>query len=367
MYPSRELDFVARTVRLRSAASKAVTFLALGLALACGSSSGEPITPEPDPVLESIDYELLGAGKVAFQREGGIGLGGVFVIDASAKRTAYVRLDAFAFGPALSPDGQKLAFTKPVAATAHDVHVIGIDGSGERQLTSIQGQEGAPSWSPDGNRVIMLASSSGATTRDIFSQSPNGGDLKQLTNFLAVPGQPFACPMMDQVEQRASIRSDGTLTFGCLFGEIDVLASNGVLLASYKPSRADRQKWPTVLSPTWSPNGTEIAFVEFISDIDAGPRVLSFAIKVMSADGSKVTTLATFPIAAGSGVTTLGGYIGWNNKSICWMPDGLRLVFNVPETLIVGHLWVVRRDGSGLAQLTNAPGVWDRSVSCSRS
>ena len=87
----------------------------------------------------------------------------------------------------------------------------------------------------------------------------------------------------------------------------------------------------------------------------------------MSADGNKVSTVATFPIAQGTRVGTLGGYIGWNNKSICWMPDGSRLVFNVPETDVVGHLWVVRRDGTGLTQLTNAPGVWDRSVSCSRT
>jgi Tol biopolymer transport system component len=83
----------------------------------------------------------------------------------------------------------------------------------------------------------------------------------------------------------------------------------------------------------------------------------------MNADGSNVTTIAT---GAGSNAHALGGWIGANNLSLCWMPDGSRLVFTVPESELIGHIWVVHADGTGLAQLTSAPGAWDRSISCSR-
>lgn len=363
---------MVRTVRGRYVAARGMMLLILPGMFACGSSSDGTTTTTPDPVvptLESINFALLGSGKVAFQRYGSAQASGVFVIDAGAMRTVYVPLDPFAFGPALSPDGQKLAFTKPAGSTLHDVFVAGLDGNAALQITSFAGNEGAPSWSPDGTKLIMLATSGGATFRDIYSRSPvsSGGDLKQLTTFVLGPGNVFTCPMMDDIEQRATISSQGALAFACLHGEIDVLSSNGVLIASYKPSRTDRQNWPNVFSATLSPDGTEIAFIEFVSDIDAGPRVLSFALKVTSADGSRVSTIATFPIAPGSGVAAGGGYLGSNNKSLCWMPDGSRLVFNLPESATVGHLWVVRRDGTGLAQLTTAPNVWDRSVSCSRS
>ena len=131
--------------------------------------------------------------------------------------------------------------------------------------------------------------------------------------------------------------------------------------SAYVPSRKDSRRSPRVFAPTWSPDGARVAFIETTSDSATNTRV-ALALKVMNADGTNVTTLVTREGLAQGG----GEWSGPNNLSICWLPDGSRLVFNIPETTMVGHLWVVRADGSGLAQLTSKPGVWDRSVSCSR-
>jgi dipeptidyl aminopeptidase/acylaminoacyl peptidase len=142
-----------------------------------------------------------------------------------------------------------------------------------------------------------------------------------------------------------------------------MLSSDGALSASYLPVRDDRRHWPNVFAPSWSPDGTRLAFVETTSDSATNYSLVGLAVKVMNADGSNVTTVAT---GAGSNAQAGGGWIGPNNFSLCWMPDGSRLVFTIPESTLVGHIWVVRVDGTGLAQLTSAPGAWDRSVSCSR-
>lgn len=157
------------------------------------------------------------------------------------------------------------------------------------------------------------------------------------------------------------------LAFACLTSEIDVLSASGSLSASYVPSRADRSHWPNVFAPAWSPDGSKVAFIETTSNVDANLLVSSYALRVMNADGTNVTTLASVPIAAAANVFPGGGWFGHNNSSLCWMPDGSRLVFTIPETQLVGHLWVVLANGTGLTQLTSAPFVWDRSPSCSVS
>jgi Tol biopolymer transport system component len=123
---------------------------------------------------------------------------------------------------------------------------------------------------------------------------------------------------------------------------------------------------PAVSAPEWSPDATRVAFIEETFSGNAQPLVSRVALKVMNSDATNVTTLASIPIAASSGVQIGGSWAGIGNRSLCWMPDGSRIVFTVPVSDLVSHLWVVGVDGSGLTQLTSAD-AFDRSVSCSRS
>lgn len=79
------------------------------------------------------------------------------------------------------------------------------------------------------------------------------------------------------------------------------------------------------VSPTWSPDGTKIAFV-------AGRPIGE--IYVMNADGSEQTKL-----------TNIGGGV----STPAWSPDGTRIAFAYYDD----GLYVVNADGSGVAQLTN--------------
>jgi Tol biopolymer transport system component len=342
----------------------------LGTLLACGSSSNSPIAPRLPtvPALEAVPFGPLGSGKVAFERIGPFGntYNAVYVIDATAMGSAHVFDNTVALGPALSPDGRRLAYTAYTdGTTGYDVYVSNTDGTGVLRATHFPQQEGPPTWSPDGAKIVMTGGTFSSVLFDVYSQSPttDPGDLTQFTHFTAGPGGSLVCPTIVDDDIRVAISTQGALAFSCLRTEIDVLSSNGSLSASYVPSRTDSRHWPDVFSPSWSPDGSRLAFVETTSDSAANFGLIGLAVKIMNADGSNVATVATAQMTGGS---TTGGWAGLNNFSLCWMPDGSRLVFNVPESKLVGHLWVVRVDGTGLTQITSAPGVWDRSVSCSR-
>lgn len=343
----------------------------LGALLACGSSSDGPTTPDPlpaVPALESVPFGLLGSGKVAFERIGGGGAyGAIYVIDATATSSAHAFDNEAALGPALSPDGRRLAYMHLTdLTTGWDVYVANIDGTGVQHATRYTQQESPPTWTPDGAKIVVPRVVGSSLVRNVYSQSPvaDPGDVIQLTNFTLGTGGTPACPIIFfDSDVLVPISTQGKLAFACSSGEIDVLSPNGTLSASYLPVRDDRRHWPNVFSPSWSPDGTRLAFVETTSDSATNYALVGVAVKVMNADGSNVTTVAT---GAGSNAQAAGGWAGPNNFSLCWMPDGSRLVFNIPESALVGHLWVVRADGTGLAQLTSAPGAWDRSVSCSR-
>ncbi|HEY8684966.1 MAG TPA: hypothetical protein VIO57_05115 [Chloroflexota bacterium] len=338
----------------------------LGGLLGCGSSSDGPTFPLPVvPPLESVPYALLGSGKVAFERISADGYGAIYVIDPTTVSSAHFFDNEAEYGAAVSPDGRRVAYTANSDNTFFDVYVANLDGTGVQHATHFALEEGPPSWTPNGAKVVVAGGVSNSFVFNVYSQSPvaNPGDQMQLTNFTIGTGGSVTCPIMIDNYARVAVSTQGTLAFACLEAEIDVLSSNGTLLASYVPSRNDRRHWPNVLSPAWSPDGTRLAFVETTSDSATSYTLLDVAVKVMNADGINVTTLAT---GSASGAQVYGGWAGLNNFSLCWMPDGSRLVFTVPESQLVGHLWVVRADGTGLAQLTSAPGVWDRSVSCSR-
>ena len=62
--------------------------------------------------------------------------------------------------PALSPDGQKVAFMS--RREEHwDIYVIDVDGSNLQRLTTDEADDGLPTWSPDGNAIAFVSNRGG--------------------------------------------------------------------------------------------------------------------------------------------------------------------------------------------------------------
>ena len=61
------------------------------------------------------------------------------------------------FGPAWSPDGAQIAYTRYTGASS-DLFVIDVYGTGERRIThSDRVDERLPAWSPDGGWIASRA------------------------------------------------------------------------------------------------------------------------------------------------------------------------------------------------------------------
>ncbi|PZR05283.1 MAG: peptidase S9 [Archangium gephyra] len=89
-------------------------------------------------------------------------------------------------GLKVSPDGLKVVFSVRVTDLEankgkSDLWVINVDGTGLRQLTSADGNESDPTWSPDSRSIYFLATRSGSN--QLWKLALDGGEATQVTNF----------------------------------------------------------------------------------------------------------------------------------------------------------------------------------------
>lgn len=292
----------------------------------CGGSGGAPslrsppaTPPPPIALVDPVDYGALGSGRLCFERivsNSGPG-GGVFVIDAGARRAWGFFNGDYIGGvfdePAISPDGLRIAYSSLTdLVTFYDIYVIPADGGFPVRALGGSESESLPAWTP-------------------------GSEL-------------ICCPTGDgQTRETVSVTGDRA-----------VAASGGALLVFYRsgyPTRVYEGPQVRLDAPAFSPDGTELAWVR-VRDVQTGGTGMD--VVVGEPDGSHPEKIATLPLPGG-----LMRWSGGNNLTLAWSPDGRRLAFIRPESPETAHVWVVGRDGTGLSQITSAPGVGDRSVSWS--
>jgi TolB protein len=101
-----------------------------------------------------------------------------------------------------SPDGTKIAFTShppsdnPINPIHAEIYVMNPDGTQLTRLTFNNYEERAPSWSPDGSRIVFMArvGTRGGNGFEICVMNADGTNFAQLTDNAVFEGTPTFSP-----------------------------------------------------------------------------------------------------------------------------------------------------------------------------
>lgn len=282
------------------------------------------------------------------------GLSGTLVFQASPGGTIYAynlstgRLWSLTngFDPAISPDGQTVAFVR--TAGENGIYLVNIDGSNERLIFSGRNTLASPKWSSDGNYILFsrgdeykecrdMGRGVCLTDKELLAQNPNIDPnqfplVKQYESNLArvdKNGGNYR-DIANLESARAADWNEGGIVYQSTAG-LQITAdspdatSTLVTHDPYKPAYED---------PDWQPNGGKIVFVS-----RSGNHREIYAV---NSDGSGLVAL-TAP------VTTLVDELP-NNMAPAWSPDGQHIVFlsnrGADNSAGAWKLWVMNADGS---------------------
>jgi hypothetical protein len=241
---------------------------------------GEPLDLTKENGFSEERPSASGNGRVVFMsfRDEGwniflMNADGTGIVDLTKTKSPIVN-----FEPAISPDGSEVVYMHQ-DPSGQDLWRVGADGSNPEDLTEAVGEETSAEFSADGSRIAYVGTGpngSAAYNNDIWVMNADGSDQTQLT-------------------------------------ETDFPQQN--------------------LSPTWSPDGTKIAYTTSEGGSENG-------FHVMNANGSGDSG----PLPSGSPIAA---------SELSWSPDGTKIAYRPAG----GGLWMMNPDGTGGTPLVGNTGV----------
>jgi Tol biopolymer transport system component len=211
---------------------------------------------------------------------------------------------------ALSPDGRFVVYGQPSGETAapYDVFLLAVDGSVVRRLVDHPAADFAPVWTPDGRSVVFVSTrggSAGLWILDVIDGERRGEPRLLKANV----GQ--ARPM--------GITPDGRLFYWRARSNSNVFSVEldpETGLVTSPPTKLVRRFEGYNAKPSWSPNGTQLAYAYRRPDPANG--TMSRVLVIQSMETGEQRDLAL----------PLEGVLASQATSPRWSPDGLRLLLN---------------------------------------
>lgn len=316
------------------------------------------------PLSDNIPYQALGSGKILFERRYDDGESVFYVIDIDKRKSSGFKLKSPITQPSISPSGTQIACSLLNAEDLNptwNIYVMDLDGSDCFPAFLSDQPASYPTWSNDGSKIIYYTSGSDGR---LYMQSPveDASDRVELTRFRDDDDPEWLINPIGGFTVAPSGELVSVSESEKLFGLIDVVPYAGktgvsIILSPPTDHYSDiRSCW--FESPVFSPDGMKIAFLEVYTN-PMETSWISLGINSMDPDGSNLVQVGA--IGGYQPNAQLDRYV-----SLCWSPDGTKILFAMPDSEETCHLYVVNLDGSGYSQITNQMDVFDSNVSWSR-
>ena len=280
-------------------------------------------------------------GQIAFARfNTTLGDTQVYVVnpDGSGQRLVQAPTDT-GEGPQWFPDGAHIATCCPMPGGGS--RIINPDDGTFRevdgQYPGLFNPCGSPS--PDGTLLLCETFSDDGSQNGIHTiRSSDGGGLTQITSNPGGDDVPGSWSPNGKRIVFDRIGSDGASE------GLFVVNTNGTGLKQITSADFDLSSFGD-----WSPQGNDIVFSRHVT-----PDVHS-SIWVVHADGTGLHEINVQPASACGGANADPDAEGCNSPG--WSPDGTKIAFvRSHSNDIDGEIYTVNVDGSGLTQVTHAPG-----------
>ena len=244
------------------------------------------------------------------------------------------------WSPSWSPDGKRIAFMSDRDGHVDilggllnfEIYVMDADGGNQQNLTNDPNDDLAPSWSPDGERIVFSSARDGnrdgnQENYEIYVMDADGNNQQRLTDNDFFDTAPSWSPDGKRIAFMSQ-RDGHFIGEGGLSYEIYVMDADG------KNTRRLTNNRKSDSSPSWSPDGKWIVF-----SADRKGDGVNYEIYVMDADGNNQRRLTNNR---------------HHDKSPSWSSDGKRIVFSSYRDGN-GEIYVMDADGGNQQKLTNNP------------
>jgi dipeptidyl aminopeptidase/acylaminoacyl peptidase len=220
--------------------------------------------------------------------------------------------------PAVSPDGQRIAFTSNRDGNT-EVYVMDQYGAGPVNLTNNAASDFDPAFSPDGQKIAFVSNRDG--NFEIYVMDADGSHQTRLTTDPAEDSAPTFSPDGQKIAFSRIVASNSHIF------AMDANGSNPTDLTPHSDSYSDRE-------PDFSPDGRHIAFTS-----NRSPDTVEH-IYVMDAGGANQTALTNTSAS---------------DSYAAFSPDGTKIAFarSLPSQSQY-DIYVMDATGANATNLTNS-------------